>query len=153
MTSCFKCNDPIIFDESWVSERSGKKIPLDEYTHEPHKCAAYNFTSQVLQCQYCEQEIAFDNEHVSRNGKRIPLNPETMEPHSCEEGLEVLKQKQKNLTCKYCLEVELTFDDDQMTNSGKHVQLEVSTCQPHKCPRRQHNPNTGRTTTVNGISR
>jgi hypothetical protein len=75
-----------------------------------------------------------------------------MEPHSCEQGLEVWKQKQKKLTCKYCLEVDLIFDDEHMTPTGKHVPLEVSTGQPHKCPRRQYNPNTGRTTTLRGIS-
>jgi hypothetical protein len=49
----------------------------------------------------------------------------TSEPHNCEEGLEVWKQqKQKKLTCKYCLEVDLMFDDEHMTPGGATIQIQ-----------------------------
>jgi len=73
----------------------------------------------------------------------------TSEPHNCEEGLEVWKQqKQKKLTCKYCLEVDLMFDDEHMSPGGKHVPLEAATGEIHQCSKRRYNPNTKIATTI-----
>ena len=36
--SCRLCGNPIKFDDKWISERTGKKIPLDPGTNEPHDC-------------------------------------------------------------------------------------------------------------------
>ena len=37
-----------------------------------------------LQCYRCDEEITFDDEHISDfSGKHIPLDPDTMEPHDC----------------------------------------------------------------------
>jgi hypothetical protein len=74
----------------------------------------------------------------------------TSEPHNCEEGLEVWKQqKQKTLTCKYCLDVDLMFDDEHMTPGGKHVPLEAAaTGEIHQCSKRRYNPNTKIATTI-----
>jgi hypothetical protein len=36
--ACRLCGNPIKFDDKWVSERIGKKIPLDPGTNEPHDC-------------------------------------------------------------------------------------------------------------------
>jgi hypothetical protein len=36
--SCRLCGNSIKFDDKWVSERTGKKIPLDPDTNEPHDC-------------------------------------------------------------------------------------------------------------------
>ena len=36
--SCRLCGQPIKFDEKWLSERTGMKIPLDPGTNEPHDC-------------------------------------------------------------------------------------------------------------------
>jgi hypothetical protein len=143
--SCFKCNDPIIFSDSWISEKSGRKIPLDESTHEPHKCAAADFISQAIECQYCNEEIIFSNEHISQRGKKIPLNPETMQPHSCEAWRETRKDK---IYCKYCLETEITFDTEHMTEKGKFIPVEVNSGEIHKCSKRVYNPNTKVTTTI-----
>jgi hypothetical protein len=35
---CRLCGEPIKFDDKRVSERTGKKIPLDIETNEPHDC-------------------------------------------------------------------------------------------------------------------
>jgi hypothetical protein len=39
-TYCKYCNEEIAFDDEYVSQYSGKKIPLDAYTMEPHDCEA-----------------------------------------------------------------------------------------------------------------
>jgi hypothetical protein len=37
---CNRCQKPITFDSKHVSQRTGKKIPLDVDTKEPHDCKA-----------------------------------------------------------------------------------------------------------------
>jgi len=36
--SCRQCGQPITFDNKHISQRTGKKIPLDPGTNEPHDC-------------------------------------------------------------------------------------------------------------------
>ena len=36
--ACRQCGQPITFDNKHVSQRTGKKIPLDIETDEPHDC-------------------------------------------------------------------------------------------------------------------
>jgi hypothetical protein len=36
--SCKQCGQPITFDNKHISQRTGKKIPLDPGTNEPHDC-------------------------------------------------------------------------------------------------------------------
>jgi hypothetical protein len=36
---CRLCGEPIKFDDKHISERTGKKIPLDVDTEEPHDCS------------------------------------------------------------------------------------------------------------------
>jgi hypothetical protein len=36
---CYLCGKPIKFGNEYISERTGKKIPLDEETSEPHDCS------------------------------------------------------------------------------------------------------------------
>jgi len=38
--SCKLCGQPITFDNKHISQRTGKKIPLDVETNEPHNCPA-----------------------------------------------------------------------------------------------------------------
>ena len=38
MLYCRLCNAEITFSDEYVSERTGKKIPLDLETEEPHDC-------------------------------------------------------------------------------------------------------------------
>ena len=38
--SCKLCGQPITFDNKHISQRTGKKIPLDVETNEPHDCPA-----------------------------------------------------------------------------------------------------------------
>jgi hypothetical protein len=37
---CRQCQNPIKFDDKHVSQKTGKKIPLDVETNEPHDCPA-----------------------------------------------------------------------------------------------------------------
>ena len=40
--SCRQCGQPITFDNKHISQRTGKKIPLDVDTQEPHNCPTRN---------------------------------------------------------------------------------------------------------------
>jgi predicted nucleic acid-binding Zn ribbon protein len=85
MTECKLCGEPIHFNNDIVSERTGKKIPLDE-TDEPHNCPGWKAQHRkYYNCKDCGAEIYFDEVHISKSGKHIPLDKETGEPHQCDE--------------------------------------------------------------------
>jgi hypothetical protein len=95
-------------------------------------------SQMTLECQHCNQEITFDDYHISsKSGKKISLNP-TGEPHRCEEGLRAWRAKQpkKLYTCQYCNEVKIYFDSDYVTESGKYIPLDALGGGPHDCPAR-----------------
>jgi hypothetical protein len=95
---CRLCNQPITFDNKHISQRTGKKIPLDVETNEPHDCPVrrdqpqqqQGQQSQQMQRRYyqcrkgCGQEIYFDANSKSQSGKFIPLDKDTGLPHKCE---------------------------------------------------------------------
>ena len=99
---CRLCNKPITFDNKHISQRTGKKIPLDIETNEPHDCPARRDQPQQQQrgqqpqqsyqqqqrhyhqCNKgCGQEIYFDANNKSQSGKFIPLDKDTGLPHQC----------------------------------------------------------------------
>jgi hypothetical protein len=94
---CRLCNQPITFDNKHISQRTGKKIPLDVETNEPHDCPVrrdqpqqqQGQQSQQMQRRYhqcnkgCGQEIYFDSSNKTQAGKWIPLEKETGLPHQC----------------------------------------------------------------------
>jgi hypothetical protein len=92
--SCRLCGSPIKFDDKWVSERTGKKIPLDPGTNEPHDCPVRRDQQQqgqqsqqrrYLQCNKgCGSEIYFDANNKSPSGKYIPLSKDTGLPYQCQ---------------------------------------------------------------------
>ena len=86
---CRQCNQPITFDNKHICQRTGKKIPLDPGTNEPHDCPVRRDQPQqqmqqggqqsqtqqrrYLQCNKgCGQEIYFDTNSKSQSGKWIP---------------------------------------------------------------------------------
>jgi hypothetical protein len=79
--SCRQCGQPITFDNKHISQRTGKKIPLDIQTNEPHDCPAWKDQQQQSQqpqqqrryhqCNKgCGNEIYFAN-NKSQSGKWI----------------------------------------------------------------------------------
>ena len=97
--SCRHCGEPIKFNEKRISERTGKKIPLDVQTNERHDCPVRRDQPQqgqqqqqslqhqqrrYLQCSKgCGHEIYFDVNTKTHSGKWIPLDKETGLPHQC----------------------------------------------------------------------
>jgi hypothetical protein len=95
---CRQCNQPITFDNKHISQRTGKKIPLDPGTNEPHDCPVRRDQPQTqqgeqqsqqqrryLQCNKgCGSEIYFDANSKSQSGKYIPLDKQTGLPHQCQ---------------------------------------------------------------------
>ena len=95
--ACRQCNQPITFDNKHISQKTGKKIPLDPGTNEPHDCPVrrdqpqqQQGQSQQMQRRYhtcnkgCGQEIYFDANNKSQSGKFIPLDKDTGLPHQCQ---------------------------------------------------------------------
>ena len=80
MPYCNRCDEPITFDDYHISD-SGKKIPLDYHTEEPHQCES---DSDALGCNGYGEQIYFSNRHLSKSGKKIPVDYETDEPHVCD---------------------------------------------------------------------
>jgi hypothetical protein len=86
MTQCKLCGETIHFSNDVVSERTGKKIPLEEGSDDPHRCAEWEaLHRKYYTCKDCGAPIYFDDKHISKNGKHIPLSKTTGEPHQCEE--------------------------------------------------------------------
>jgi hypothetical protein len=97
---CRQCNQPIAFDNKHTSQKTGKKIPLDPGTNEPHDCPVRRDQPQPVQQQLqqspqqerryhicnrgCGQLIYFDANSKSQSGKFIPLDKETGSPHQCQ---------------------------------------------------------------------
>ena len=91
---CRQCNQPITFDNKHISQITGKKIPLDIQTNEPHDCPVRRDQPQqqrqqsyqqqerrYLQCNKgCGQEIYFDANSKSQSGKWIPIDKDTGQP-------------------------------------------------------------------------
>jgi hypothetical protein len=98
--SCRLSGQPITFDNKHISQRTGKKIPLDIETNEPHDSPIRRDQPQqgqsqqqtqqrrYLQCNKgCGQEIYFDANDVNgrtESGKWIPLDKQTGERHRCQ---------------------------------------------------------------------
>jgi hypothetical protein len=101
--SCRLCGQPIKFSDKRVSQKTGKKIPLDVDTEEPRDCPVWKSTSQqpqqslqqvqpqeqkqrrYYQCRKgCGQEIYFDANNKSQSGEWIPLSKDTGLPHQCQ---------------------------------------------------------------------
>jgi hypothetical protein len=96
--SCRLCGQPITFDNKHVSQRTGKKIPLDPESNEPHDCPVRRDQPlqegqpqqqmqqrRYLQCNKgCGQEIYFDENSKSQSAKFIPLDKDTGLPHQCQ---------------------------------------------------------------------
>jgi hypothetical protein len=60
----------IHFDNNIVSERTGKKIPLQERSDVPRNCAEWKrLNRKYYHYKDCSTEIYFDDEHISKNGK------------------------------------------------------------------------------------
>jgi hypothetical protein len=110
--SCRLCGHQIKFDDRRISHRSGKMIPIDADTNEPHNCPVWKGSQQYqqqqqpqqaqqqqqgiqqqgqqgqrryLQCNKgCGSEIYFDVNNKTQSGKWIPLDRTTGEPHQCQ---------------------------------------------------------------------
>jgi hypothetical protein len=98
MLNCKLCNAPIKFSKQYVSERSGRMIPLDPSTGMPHDCPVWNeqkaYTPQSREqpqrsiryysCRNgCGSMIYFNEQQKTDTGKWIPIEKDTDEPHDC----------------------------------------------------------------------
>jgi hypothetical protein len=56
LLSCRLCGEPIKFDDKYVSHRTGRKVPLDVDTDEPHDCPVWTNGHQQSQQQQSQQQ-------------------------------------------------------------------------------------------------
>src|SRR5919206_2936335 len=89
---CRQCNQPIAFDNKHISQRTGKKMPLDIETNEPHDCPVRGDQPQQQQVQQMQkiqrrylqcnkgQEIYFNANSKSQSGKWIPIDKDKGQP-------------------------------------------------------------------------
>src|SRR5215216_5376874 len=84
MLSCRLCSQEITFSDMFVSQ-SGKKIPLDAETEQPHKCRVWlaQHTTYKKCSKGCGADIYWDEKQKSASGKFIPIDKKTGAPHQC----------------------------------------------------------------------
>jgi hypothetical protein len=89
---CKLCDEPIKFDDDHTSERTGKKIPLDIDTDQPHYCIVWRSQQEQRRQTHrryyicrkgCGRFIYFDENERTESGKWFPLEKETGLPHQC----------------------------------------------------------------------
>ena len=85
MTLCRYCDEFITFDD-WHISITGKKIPLDSETYEPHRCGVWLEQNRKyhLCIKGCGSKIYFDEKQKSKNNKWIPIDFNTGVPHQCD---------------------------------------------------------------------
>jgi hypothetical protein len=86
----------------------------------------------VSYCRSCNQEITFDDFHVSkRTGKKKPLNPYTGQLHDCP----VWRQQHiRHYDCRKGCGAKIFFDDRQKSKNGIPIPIDKRTGFPHQCP-------------------
>jgi hypothetical protein len=99
--TCRQCGQPITFDNKHISQRTGKKIPLEVETNDccparkDQQFGKETFPEQQQQQQIQQkryfqcnkgygQEIYVDANNNSQSGKWIPLSKDTGLPHQCQ---------------------------------------------------------------------
>jgi hypothetical protein len=98
MTSCRLCGQIIRWDKDFVSEVSGKMIPLDEdpSTNQPHRCEEWKAQNRrYYDCRNCGNPIYFDEGQKSNNDRFIPLDQKTGQPHECSKEKEEEKVEEE----------------------------------------------------------
>ena len=100
---CRRCGQAIKFDDRHVSQKTGKKIPLDAQTGQRHDCPA------LAQPQQPQQKL---------------LQPQQQQP--TEKGKRFLK-------CSKGCGGEIYFDVNTKTTTGKWMPISKATGLPHQC--------------------
>jgi hypothetical protein len=94
-------------------------------------------------CLYCNKDIAFSEDYLSRSGKHIPLNIDLAGVitgnHNCparQQQYSIWKQKnRKYRKCNKCGD-NIYWDELQKTDKGKWIPIDAETAAPHLCVRR-----------------
>jgi hypothetical protein len=99
---CKWCDAEITFDDEHISERTGRKIPLDVDTDKPHNCPIWKLHHRIYH-EYrkgCGSQIFFDEDRRSPSGKMIPIDKYTDEPHECEKWIPIDKETEEPHNCE-----------------------------------------------------
>ena len=83
--NCRSCGADLYLDDHVVS-KSGKRIPLEEETGQPHNCPEReqsDYRSQPFECNKCGISLFVSSTHKSKNNKFIPLEYPQGHPHDC----------------------------------------------------------------------
>jgi hypothetical protein len=118
---CRACNQPIKFDDKRISLKTGRKIPLDIVTNEPHNCPVWESSQQYQQAQ--SQPLSPSQQQQSQ----LQLQPAVKHPQSQPD-----RQRRYRICNKGCGQ-EIYFDASNMSQSGKWIPLEKATGLRHQC--------------------
>jgi hypothetical protein len=77
---CYLCGKPIKFDNEYINERTGKKIPLDAETNEPHNCPVRRSQQEQQQSQPSQLQ----QQQPSQQQEHQFLDKETGLRHQCQ---------------------------------------------------------------------
>jgi hypothetical protein len=91
MAGCKLCGQTIRWNKDFVSDITGKMIPLEQDPNtgkdQPPQCEEWKAEHRrYYNCRDCNTEIYFDDEHISKNSKHIPLDKATGGQHQCDES-------------------------------------------------------------------
>jgi hypothetical protein len=89
------------------------------------------YSNVSCHCYYCDNPIAFDNDHLSKNGKKIPLNLD-LSIHDCVEKYTEKNKDFKPIRCNVC-ELEIIFLPDRINQiTGHKIPIDPDTLKYHK---------------------
>ena len=108
----------LFWDENKKSA-SGKFIPIERETKEPHSCSI-----RTSNCNLCGMELIWDKSLRSDTGKIRPAEAETGESHYCPE---------RTFNCKTCGK-ELIWNKSLRSDTDKLIPAEKETNEAHYCP-------------------
>jgi transcription initiation factor TFIID subunit TAF12 len=111
---CYSCGKPIKFDNEYINERTGKKIPLDAETNEPHNCPVRRSQQEQQQSQ---------PSHLQQQQQQQQQQPSQQQEY----------QERRYHQCNKGCGQEIYFDVNSKSQSGKFIPLDKETGLPHQC--------------------
>ena len=116
LLACKLCGKSIKFDDKRVSERTGKKIPLDVDTDKPHDCPVWKGNQQYQQQPQAHQQQ--QQSQLVQHDQRQPSQKQ---------------QERRYQQCRKGCGQEIYFDASNKSQSGKYIPLSKDTGEPHQC--------------------
>jgi hypothetical protein len=123
---CRRCGQAIKFDDRHVSQKTGKKIPLDAQTGQRHDCPALSKEQSQSQSELSLQPLLLQHRQQQQQQQQQQLQPQQPQQQPAEKGKRFLK-------CSKGCGGEIYFDVNTKTTTGKWMPISKATGLPHQC--------------------